>query len=303
MRIDIMDTACQASENCHLPVDIILESCDGHRLGFHTTLLETQTDAFPLNGLTPPHPNEAVKMEESKDVLCLLAQFLHNTREPDLRKFHMAVLAGLFTAFDKWGIYRAHEMIRSAIRMTSEPLEALVLMYAKEEWKDDIEEVAHLLLKENDTSITKELVGRGEFKILVSWHLYTYAWFKRSEELKAHFDATVQDIAFGPGRFTAFGVYISGKPPTDIPPSCKWSEYKRQLHTSLKRLPMWTSNKDLKAAVKHHSSTAVPCISACSQLYDTNIMSGLEVKLHTLWPWLEDTLRDFPEPRWDSFYM
>ena len=85
-----------------------LNSADGQVFGAHQRNLEVFSDAFPTAGSTTA--NEVVNMEENAEVLQLMLQFMHNTRQPDLNKTPFSTLAPLAEAAEKYMIYSAMQI-------------------------------------------------------------------------------------------------------------------------------------------------------------------------------------------------
>jgi len=94
--------------DCYLAIDVKLNSADGQVFGAHQRNLEVFSDAFPTAGSTTA--NEVVNLEENAEVLQLMLQFMHNTRQPDLNKIPFSTLAPLAEAAEKYMIYSAMQI-------------------------------------------------------------------------------------------------------------------------------------------------------------------------------------------------
>ncbi|KAF5341453.1 hypothetical protein D9758_014750 [Tetrapyrgos nigripes] len=238
-----MNVVCEANERCQLPVDIVFESSDGRKLGCHTTLLTTHTDAFPLQGLIPPQPGELVKMDESGEVLLLLFKFLHNQPDPDVKEVRTGVLSELLRAADKWGVYRAPVPIFEAVKLRATVNPVIALKWSSEHGRptEDIDEIAKKLLDINDRATPEELKTHPD--LLVAWYLYSRAWDDRSFELAQHLRDTLEDIPFA--ELVDYEYYdITNEEPED-PPPCKW-QYRKHLIDAVRDLPRRPSTDDLE---------------------------------------------------------
>lgn len=76
--------------------------------GAHQRNLENFSDSFPLAGSTTV--DEVVVLEEKADVLRLMLQFMHNTRQPNLGEVSFSILAPLAEAVEKYMIYSAMQI-------------------------------------------------------------------------------------------------------------------------------------------------------------------------------------------------
>jgi hypothetical protein len=85
-----------------------LNSSDGQVFGAHQRNLEVFSDAFPMAGSTTA--KEVVTLEENAEVLQLILQFMHNTRQPNVSKLPFSTLAPLAEAVEKYMIYAAMQI-------------------------------------------------------------------------------------------------------------------------------------------------------------------------------------------------
>jgi hypothetical protein len=99
--------------DCPLPIDIILVSSDGKRLGGHIQNLATYSDGF-----TPEVPVEtdarasqfgieAIQYEEDERTLKLLLQFMHRAEPPNLRHLKFKELEKFAYAAHKYRVFAA----------------------------------------------------------------------------------------------------------------------------------------------------------------------------------------------------
>ncbi|KAJ8091034.1 hypothetical protein PM082_024641 [Marasmius tenuissimus] len=82
------------------PVDVVLQSSDGHFLGAHSRNLEWFNDGFPLSGSTTP--SQIVPLTENSFTLGYLLKFTHNQPAPDLSNLDVDKLLALAEAADKY---------------------------------------------------------------------------------------------------------------------------------------------------------------------------------------------------------
>jgi hypothetical protein len=98
-------------EECHLYVDLVLESSDGVRYGAHKTNLEQYSAGFPIAEATNSY-NEVVALCEKSSVLQPLLQFMHNTQQPDLKKLSFSTLESLAEAVEKYMVFSATQVCK-----------------------------------------------------------------------------------------------------------------------------------------------------------------------------------------------
>ncbi|KAL0062087.1 hypothetical protein AAF712_011087, partial [Marasmius tenuissimus] len=91
---------CQAIPGCAVPVDIVLQSSDGHFFGAHSKNLEWFTEGFPMAGSTTP--SQIVPLAEKSTTLGYFLKFTHNHPAPDLSPMNVDQLLALAEAADKY---------------------------------------------------------------------------------------------------------------------------------------------------------------------------------------------------------
>ncbi|KAK1223189.1 hypothetical protein PQX77_013943 [Marasmius sp. AFHP31] len=91
---------CQAIQGCAVPVDIVLQSSDGHYFGAHSKNLEWFTEGFPISGSTTP--SQIVPLTEKSTTLGYFLKFTHNYPAPDLSSLNVDQLLALAEAADKY---------------------------------------------------------------------------------------------------------------------------------------------------------------------------------------------------------
>ena len=92
-------------------IDLILESSDGVRYGAHKKNLERYSDGFPIAEATNSH-NEVVALSERSSVLQLLLQFMHNTRQPELKNLPFSTVESLAEAVEKYMVFSAIQVCK-----------------------------------------------------------------------------------------------------------------------------------------------------------------------------------------------
>jgi len=136
---------CPVKE-CHLSVDLVLESSDGIRCGAHKTNLEQYSAGFPVAEVTNSD-HEVVTLSEKTSVLHLLLQFMHNTRQPDLRMLSFSTLEPLAEAVEKYMVFPGMQVCKMQMgnALKDHPLE--VFLYAlKHDYGDLADQVAPSLI-------------------------------------------------------------------------------------------------------------------------------------------------------------
>ncbi|KAK7021396.1 hypothetical protein VNI00_017390 [Paramarasmius palmivorus] len=109
-----VDAACPV-DGCSIPIDLIIESSDGNRLGAHTKNLEMFNTAFPLTTSVTHDTNDVVKLSEKNTVLVLLLQFSHYQEHEDLCGKGLDLVLDLAAAAEKYGNHFAAMAAREAI--------------------------------------------------------------------------------------------------------------------------------------------------------------------------------------------
>ncbi|KAL1701455.1 hypothetical protein EV121DRAFT_170104, partial [Schizophyllum commune] len=114
---------------CHTPVDIVLQSCDGHLVGAHTRSLEMFGEAFPASR-DAAAPNEPIPLAERAEVLRLLLHYMHCVPQPPLDGIPGKLFRDFTDAVEKYGVHAAGQVcdLRMRASTTSAPL--MVLRYA-----------------------------------------------------------------------------------------------------------------------------------------------------------------------------
>ncbi|KAF9477113.1 hypothetical protein BDN70DRAFT_838249 [Pholiota conissans] len=155
---DIMKPPTCPVKDCSLPIDIVLRSSDGIELGAHMRNLEHYSEAFPQSGSVEVNSEaEAVTLDETGDVLELMLQFMHLTRQPELAKISFDLLSGLAEAVEKYMIYSAMSMCKlyMGYALKEHPLD--VLMYSSKHNYDMMaNECAPLTLKYKSETVVRK---------------------------------------------------------------------------------------------------------------------------------------------------
>lgn len=110
---------------CHLTVDIILQTSDGKAISTHKANLGQFSNGFPP--YTPPGAPDAlmdegqglverVTLEETADVLRLLLQFMHHTHLPELEDQPFTLVASMAEAAEKYQVYSAVALCKSFVK-------------------------------------------------------------------------------------------------------------------------------------------------------------------------------------------
>ncbi|KAK7031005.1 hypothetical protein VNI00_010239 [Paramarasmius palmivorus] len=105
---------CAAYKTCTVPVDIILKSSDGARLGAHVKNLENFNKAFPVAESVTHQLDEPVALTESATILRLILKFSHN-EDCSISNLNLATVIALTDAADKYGNYPALNACKAAL--------------------------------------------------------------------------------------------------------------------------------------------------------------------------------------------
>ncbi|KIK53873.1 hypothetical protein GYMLUDRAFT_49167 [Collybiopsis luxurians FD-317 M1] len=121
---------CEAGENCHLPTDIVLRSCDGVRFGAHTRNLELYSDGFPKAD-SVMLTRDDVELQEESDVVILLLKFMHHQPQPDLSLLASKLLIKFANAAEKYAVYSATGVCKLMVDLSvnDQPFDAF--LYAR----------------------------------------------------------------------------------------------------------------------------------------------------------------------------
>lgn len=109
------------AEDCDLPTDIIIQSCDGGRFGGHSQTLGVFSEGFPLPGsiTVSAHPDDVVVLSENSQTLRILLQWMHSTLPPNIHKLPFAGMESLAEAAEKY-------MVGTLCRTTRRAMECVV---------------------------------------------------------------------------------------------------------------------------------------------------------------------------------
>jgi hypothetical protein len=98
-----------AVKDCNIPVDLVLQSSSGDKVGAHKRNLHTYGDGFPLSDsvVTVDVASDIPVLSESTEVLLLMLWFMHHVPQPDLQSLPFDTVAQLADAAEKYFIYSA----------------------------------------------------------------------------------------------------------------------------------------------------------------------------------------------------
>jgi len=220
---------CPVKE-CNLYVDLVLESSDGIRCGAHKTNLEQYSAGFPIAEATISD-HEVVTLSEKASVLHLLLQFMHNTRQPELRKLSFPTLALLAEAVEKYMVFPGMQVckLQMGIALKDHPLE--VFLYAiKHDYGDLADEVAPSLIHVPFETFMDQATSAGlSANAVIRFIRYREHWssllnilygplpvFKHSggidtcENWAEFYTAILLDVKLDAGSLSRFSVIVGG---------------------------------------------------------------------------------------------
>lgn len=95
--------------DCYIPVDLILQSVDGVKLGAHKLNLQTYADGFSVANsvMRVDSVDDIPVLTENSDVLRLMLRFMHHALQPDLDEFSFETVAAFADAAEKYFIFSA----------------------------------------------------------------------------------------------------------------------------------------------------------------------------------------------------
>ncbi|KAF7329093.1 hypothetical protein MKEN_00169800 [Mycena kentingensis (nom. inval.)] len=162
------------SENCTLPVDIILRSSDGVLIGTHVRNLASYGAGFAPADFAPGDEAEIVELTENAAVLEILLQFMHpGQQQPDSTKWAFGTLKDVAEAVEKYIIHCARQVcyLQMAAATSSHSLD--VLSYAVKHDYDT--------LRDQIIPTTLALPAESMDSILGNTR-FSLAWFRYREQ-------------------------------------------------------------------------------------------------------------------------
>ncbi|KAK7464154.1 hypothetical protein VKT23_006320 [Stygiomarasmius scandens] len=146
-------TICEASDSCSLPVDVILCSSDGVRLGTHRSNLSTysssllpsavsETGSAELQQFDPTNKYQDIVLPEDSEVIQLLLKFMHHQPQPDLRLISSSLLLRFANAAEKYHIYCATGVCKVVVELSMKEHPFEVFQYASSWGYSGLQELA-----------------------------------------------------------------------------------------------------------------------------------------------------------------
>ncbi|KAK7435217.1 hypothetical protein VKT23_019786 [Stygiomarasmius scandens] len=131
-------STCEACDNCFLPVDLIIRSSDGVRLGTHrnnlsvysTGLLPSEANPTTPQKFDPANQSQDIVVQEDSEVVQLLLKFMHHQPQPDLRLISSGLLLRFANAAEKYHVYCATGVCRIAVELSMKEHPFEVFQYA-----------------------------------------------------------------------------------------------------------------------------------------------------------------------------
>ncbi|KAF9472588.1 hypothetical protein BDN70DRAFT_818431, partial [Pholiota conissans] len=143
----------------------------------HMKNLELYSEGFPQAG-SVKLDSDVPALEETADVLELMLQFMHHTRQPDLSEVSFTLLSSLAEAVEKYMIYSAMDICK-VLSIEEHPLD--VLVYAQ---KHDYTKLANKAAPLTIAMNSKEVVAKANAARLYDSFIVT--WFRYRDD---HVDA------------------------------------------------------------------------------------------------------------------
>ncbi|EEB95988.1 hypothetical protein MPER_04953 [Moniliophthora perniciosa FA553] len=115
---DETSVKCEAVENCIIPVDLVIKSSDGKRIGAHKKNLEQFCTGFPLADSVVHRIDDVVTLTETAETLLLLLKYTHYAQH-DMTDFLYSSqdqLISLTAAADKYGNFFALQACATTLK-------------------------------------------------------------------------------------------------------------------------------------------------------------------------------------------
>ncbi|KAJ8091036.1 hypothetical protein PM082_024643 [Marasmius tenuissimus] len=169
--------ACEASEECNLPVDIVFQSADERQFGAHIKNLESFAEGFPLAESTTH--SGIVPLGDRGETLHLFLKFTHNQPAPDLSSLDIDGLLDLAEVADKYGNHFALAACRQPMRLLADesPDNALKVLRFKAIHRD-FEGIDVVAVKTINFPIIHVLkvFGQNHTQEFAVWIQYQQSW-------------------------------------------------------------------------------------------------------------------------------
>jgi len=192
-------------EDCKLTVDIVLKSSDGELFGAHQRNLEIYTDGFPIAGSTVVSDGSGpVPLEETAEVLCVMLNFTHHTRLPNLNNISFTFLASLAEAMEKYMIYSGMEICRMKMMHAKNDHPNEVFLYSvKHNYLDLADETAELTLNNPPSAFLVLIREAGLHEdIAFRWIRYHDYWMEVLVQLPTTSESHYSGFGMGGGECT-----------------------------------------------------------------------------------------------------
>ncbi|KAF8176940.1 hypothetical protein BJ912DRAFT_986440 [Pholiota molesta] len=174
-------------KDCLVPIDIVLQSSDGIQFGTHLNNLQQYSEGFPLAESVMVDADIPI-LEETAEVIEIMLQFMHHTRQPDISKLEFDLLLSLAEAVEKYMIYSAMAIcnVYISLNVKDHPFDALVYS-VKHDYPELADKAAPLTLPtDSETVVSKAKAANLHNSFLVTWFRYRDVHAKAGRSLIQH---------------------------------------------------------------------------------------------------------------------